>query len=228
MPKETAAASETAKEDESKGPISRTERYKRTVAKLAQKATDLEAQLTEARREVEKLRVRPEGQVSPETQPAGEPKQEQFKSVEDYVKALVRWERQQEDIRDQQAVQAEQRNGLVKAYNRRVTELQAEADDFDEVVSQNLVIPNSVLTAVVEMGEQGPDVAYYLGKHPEVCEELLDMTPLSAVRRIERIAIELSEEKPSGSSQQPKTRITPPAPVRSVAGISSQSSYSHG
>lgn len=213
---ETAAAMETAEETESKAQPNRTQRRKLALEKLAKQKNDLEAQLNEVRRENEQLRARKEGQ--PEPQIAGEPKQEQYKSIEEYVKALVKYEREQSDLRDQQTALAEQRAGLVKEYKNREAVLKAEVDDYEEVAHSDLIVPQSVLNAIVEMGSEGPDVAYFLGSHPEVCEELCDMTALSAVRRLGVIATEISRKSKSQDSQEePKTRNSPPPPVRSVS-----------
>ena len=42
-------------------------------------------------------------------------------------------------------------------------------------------------SAIIEM-ENGPEVAYFLGKNPEICEELCQMSPFEAVRAVGRIA----------------------------------------
>ena len=83
-------------------------------------------------------------------------------------------------------------------------------------------IPKSASLAIIELGSTGPAVAYYLGKHPEICEELMGMRPLTAVGKIHEIARSLNPEK--AASPKPKAKVTPPAPLAPVGGSSSRSS----
>lgn len=218
---ETAAETETAENNESQGPTGRRGRYQRKIDRLVSSNTELESQLTEARRKIEELSAGRETR-KPEPQAAGEPKQEQFSSVDEFIKARVQWELKQEQIREQQAEAEERQKELTNSFKRREVELKAEHDDYEQYAYANLTIPTAVLNAIIDMGEEGPDVAYYLGKHPEVAEELCNLSQFSAVRRLGVIATQISKESEKDSHDE-KPRIKPPAPVRPVDGSSQPS-----
>lgn len=214
---ETADVSETSEEAEGKAPKKKGG-WQRKIDRLSKRVAELES-------EKEQMRARLGNDKQPETrQPEstpGKPSRNQFQTDEDYISALVRYERAESDKQEAFQAEAAELKEVFETYNRRVAEAKAEIDDFDEVVGQSVQVPSEVVLAITEM-ENGPYVAYYLGEHPEICAELANMRPLSAVRRVERISDELSKKEPD--SHEPKPRSTPPPPVRSVAGASTRSS----
>jgi hypothetical protein len=130
------------------------------------------------------------------------PTPDQFKTYEEYVEALADFkadQRIEQKLRSQQESQEKQsENDRLKetfaAYNQRVQEAQGRYDDFDEVVGRSdIQIPQAVQMAVIEL-ENGPDVAYYLGSHPEVCRELCKKSPMAAVAHLGRIAATLEAD----------------------------------
>ncbi|KKL49182.1 hypothetical protein LCGC14_2318090, partial [marine sediment metagenome] len=104
-------------------------------------------------------------------------------------------------------------------------------DDFDGVVGQNIEIPLSVQLAIIEL-DNGPEVAYHLGKNPKLCKELMDLTPLKAVAEIGRVSAilagtaqeaakppDLSTVQETGKSPAPKKQASgAPAPLNTVGG----------
>lgn len=110
--------------------------------------------------------------------------------------------------------------GLFDNYNTRLNEFVTDHKDFHQVLGRARV-PQSAQLAIVEL-DNGPAVAYYLGQHPEVCQELLEMSR-SASRvqmRIGRIADSLS-----GFNSPEKRPVTSaPPPVKPVGASSTRSS----
>ena len=87
--------------------------------------------------------------------------------------------------------------------------------DFDEVVSRQDQIPVIAINIMYEM-ENGPEVAYYLGKHSEVRERLLDWNRLGTkggyrhiVVELDRISRALSSSRSSGSYRTISRTATP-------------------
>lgn len=214
---ETADVSETPEEKEGKEPKKKGG-WQRKIDRLSKRVAELES-------EKEQMRARLGNDKQPETrQPEAasvKPSRAQFQNDEEYISALVRYERAEADKQEALQAEAAELKEVFDSYNRRVAEAKAEIDDFDEVVGQSVQIPSEVVLAIREM-DNGPYVAYYLGEHPEICEELVNMRPLSAVRRIERISDELSKKEPDSHDKKP--RSTPPPPVRAVSGTSTRSS----
>lgn len=218
---ETAAAPEPAEETESKPkePAKRKSGWEKRIDKLTARNYQLEKELEEARKA-------PKPTESKETAaPQGPPKLDDFlkagKTADEWADARDTWKADQAEKQSR----AEDQKAVFDEYNRGVSEARGKHDDWDEVIQSNpdTEIPQSVNLAIIEMGKQGPEVAYYLGKHPEVCDELMDMRPLAAAARVHEIAKELIGGT-SRSSPQQKPRATPPAPIETVGASTTRSS----
>lgn len=153
-----------------------------------------------------------------------EPQQNQGETDRDYLKRLTRWEVKQE-IKAQADADAkhdaEQRVQKIRDnYNEQVVEAKSRIDDWEEVVSQGITIPSPVGHAIMRM-TNGPDVAYHLGKHPEIAEQLVEMDELEAIGEIWKISRELSPIDLKAQSEKKEERQTrkPPTPIKPV-GIS--------
>lgn len=199
--------------------------YRKKIEKLTQLAKRLEDDLEaerKARRDVE-ARLAPRAGSEQPTDSDAEPQLEKFATIQEYIRAMTKWHATQTLKTHQQEAEkveeAEEAKTVFDAYNENVAKARAEHDDFDEVVGRkDIQIPQGVQLAIFEM-DNGPEVAYYLGQHPEVCGELVEMRPMAAVAAIGRIAASL--EKPSPEVKQ---RTEPPPPIRPVGGASARSS----
>jgi hypothetical protein len=221
-PVKTADESETPETTESEKAKPKS-KYQRTIDKLTARNHAAETRAEQLQRELEEERAKhkpADSKAAPAT-PQGPPKLQDFlnagKTADEWADARDAWKQDQEV----KQAQAEQLKATFDAYNKGVSEARGRYEDWDSVVEGNEnPIPESVKLAVLEM-DNGPDVAYHLGKHPELCAELMEMSPLSAVRKIGQVADSL---KPSERSPAPKPKVTPPTPIAPVGGSSSRSS----
>lgn len=218
---ETAAAPETAEKQKESKPEKPKTRSQRAIDKLTARNHRLEAELEEARKAPKPAESQPSAPAA--APPSGPPKLQDFlnagKSADEWADARDAWKEQEAERVEREA----ERKAEFDEYNLGVSELRAKYDDFDEVLAQSdISIPQSVGNAIVEMGKSGSEVAYYLARHPEICEELSGMKTFAAVGRIHAIAAGLST--PAKSSPEAKTRATPPAPVTPVGQSSTRSS----
>ncbi len=115
-------------------------------------------------------------------------------------------------------------------YQSAVAEFKEEHDDWDEVVNQDLPMHDSVYLAVLEL-ENGPEVTYYLGQHPDYARRLAEMSPLSAAMEVGRLSTRLKTGAPepgaagNGQKQKPRTQLPAPViPVRPAASASTLTS----
>lgn len=110
-------------------------------------------------------------------------------------------------------------------YQSQVAAFKEEHDDWDEVVNQKIPVHESVFLAVQEL-ENGAAVTYYLGQHPEEAKRLAELSPLSAVIALGKIAAKLKGGAPettdSGKKKTPPKAI--PEPVRPVSTAATSSS----
>lgn len=230
---ETSAVSETAhmetdQEEKKKGG------FQRRIDKLTAERYRLEGELKAYREREAAAQAKP-AQAEAKTADADpEPKQDDFATYELWVKAQARWEARQvarEEVqtltakqeKEYEAAELEERDRqVVEAYQGNVKAFAAEHDDFDEVVgtiAMRKAVGEAVQIAIMEE-PAGPQIAYYLGQHPELCQQLNDLSPAAAVAKIgrlaERLAPELSDEEEAEEEESPKPqpkRAKLPAPI---------------
>lgn len=196
---------------------------KHTLPKGVQKRIDrltrdkyrLQAELEVARRQAP--------QAEPQRPPAnGEPKAEQYKSYEEYLEARAEWKAEQRvekrlgELREKaqrQAGQAEQEK-LQSQWEKRVSEALTTYDDFEEVALSPEVPISEPMMAAILRSPKGADVAYHLGKNPDLAAQIAGLDPISAAIRIGEIAASLSRPNPK------KTTGAPP-PINPVGGRAS-------
>jgi len=158
------------------------------------------------------------------------PKRDKFKSDAEYEEAMFDYRYQLRRAKEtadnqQNAIQARLKENL-ENYQSSVAEFKEEHDDWDEVVNQSLPIHETVYLAVMEL-ENGPDVTYYIGKHPDYARRLAEMSPLSAAMEVGRLSTRLKTGAPDpgaaggGVTRKPKPRLPEPVKPVSTAATSS-------
>ncbi len=208
----TAAASETAEKPLESKPKSKAQR---AIDKLTAKNYQLAKDLEEARK------AKPAEQPAATAQPQGPPQLKDFKTPEEWADARDVWK----EAKAAEDEARQERQAELDEYNRGVSDLQAKTEDWDEVVAQSdIQIREYISAAIVEMGKTGPEVAYYLAKNPDVCEELNGMKKFAAIAKIHEIAKTLGKPAAKGSSPPVKPKVVPPAPISTVGGATTRSS----
>jgi hypothetical protein len=159
---------------------------------------------------------------------------DKFASYEDYMEAVSRWAARQEHKslaeqsrkRDTEQERADRDKEIFDAFNRRKAVFVREHDDFDDVIS-SIVMPEAVAQAVqvaIMEEDNGPELAYYLGQHPDVCKQLSELSPARAIVRLGKIAAQLVPESTTEDESDEETPAAPkpqqvasaPAPIRPV------------
>lgn len=197
--------------------------FQKRIDRLIKQVASTEEQLATERKRVAELEARTGKEAPKQADPeSDEPQRDKFASDLDYFRALTRWEVRQENKmeaeRARRAELEEKQQDLNRKYNERVIEAKANHDDFDEVLSQNMAIPSLVGAAILRMAN-GPEVAYQLGKNPEICEELMAMDEIEAVGKVWELFRELSpktKESAEEDDEKPKKTRVPP-PIRAIS-----------
>lgn len=198
--------------------------FRARIDRLIKQNATLEAQLEAARKTAPAKE-----EAAPEVK--GRPKQSDFTNNDEYIEALVDWTADQKLAKAKEteacAAEAAEQKEKFDAYNRRVAEAKSVHEDFAEVVGQDLTIPVGVQLAVVEM-DNGPEVAYFLGSNPELCEELMKMSSFKAIAEVWKISEKLgadpesheeeeAEKKPSAKAKvEEKPARKAPEPIKPV------------
>lgn len=198
--------------------------FQARIDRLIKQNATLEAQLEAVRKTAPAKE-----EAAPEVK--GRPKQSDFTNNDEYIEALVDWTAEQKIAKakhdDARAAEAAQQKETFDAYNRGVAAAKSVHEDFAEVVGQDLTIPIGVQLAIIEMKEQGPEVAYFLGSNPELCDELMKMSPMKAIAEAWKISEKLNEseaeeeeeteEKPAAKAKvEEKPARKAPEPIKPV------------
>jgi hypothetical protein len=143
------------------------------------------------------------------------------KTEEDYIDARADWKFDLRQAQQQEADAKAQREAterqVLDNYNEKLNDFKSEHDDFDEIVGNPTIkIPQSVQVAILEMNI--PEVAYYIGQHPDEAKKMMAMTPAVAAAYVGKLAARLEPEERE-DQEEVLTRKTNPdrAPVRSGA-----------
>lgn len=142
------------------------------------------------------------------------PKLADFKTQEDYLtafakhQAAVAWaEREQADKEaKQRAAEEEHQANLARTANEVVKRGKLKFKDFDTVINDGLApFLNPAMHQALLMGEQGHDVAYWLGNNPAEAERVSQMHPFHMAREIGLIEAKLSAAPATAKPTIPQT-----------------------
>lgn len=172
------------------------------------------AKLTQAERELQELRQRVSQYEQPKKNDA--PKEDDFETVEDYLKAVGKYEAQQEfskaekekAAKETEAKRLEVEGMQRQTFEARAAELRKTAPDFDDVASafveEMAEMPPSegleVAKAIIRSSKLGADLTYHLGKNPELAESLKSMDSVGVARTLFRAEYDL-EKAPKKKAQ---------------------------
>lgn len=151
------------------------------------------------------------------------PKRETFDNPDAYDTALIDWSARRASMvataevesklkeaegakaKEAEAQANQQRNKeTADAFEARKAKFVEEHADYDDIVmNDDIEISMPMAHAILNMDE-GPDVAYYLGKNPDEAARIAKLNPLKAVAELGRIAQRLTTKPPV---------ITKPAPI---------------
>ena len=100
-----------------------------------------------------------------------------------------------------------------KAYQDRTEAFKKETPDYDEVIGNNdkVTITIAMATAIGDLGDTGPKVAYYLGKNPQEAERIAKL-PLN------QQALEIGRLEAKATAAPKIQRTNAPAPIRPIVG----------
>lgn len=183
---------------------------------------------TAARREAEELRARlaeleakvtapVEQKVDPqpkqiEIKLPAEPQPEDFNTNADYVKALVKHEREvarleaeaKQKTADNQAAQVKAQQHLNDAYSRGTEKY----DDYAEVVNSVKIKPTNEMVSYVLSVDQPEDLIYHLSQNTDEMEAITKLTGTNLVRALAKVEARLSPVS--------KKSVAAPSPIKPV------------
>jgi hypothetical protein len=211
----------SAKPEDSSEQKPRKNRAQERITKLTEEKYQGRARIEELERQLAEKSI-PETEM-PVNGVNPKPQQENFPTDEEYWEALSEYmaERKFKDYQAQETArfQEEERGRVFEVYNERADIVRKVQEDFDEVVGDsNFKIPNAAIDTVFEL-ENGPEVAYHLATHPDICKKLMSMSDRRSVAEIGKISATLGTTiKENGASPDPTAAFVAagqtPAPVK--------------
>lgn len=106
-------------------------------------------------------------------------------------------------------------NQLDVKFKERVTEFARSVKDYDEVTGDRNLRINTPMAQVIKAGEFGPELAYYLGKKPDVARKLSQMPAELAGYELGMINASLQADKAKAAPKKVTDAPPPPPKVKS-------------
>lgn len=180
--------------------------------------------------------VKPQPQDEPdkvdEPQPPQRPARESFaddatyataveKYVDDraaYVAERIVQKREQEraDAERKAAIEQGQRTAM-QSYASRVAQAREKHADYSAVAESPDVVVSQVMAQAIMHSDEGPELAYHLGKNPAEAERISKLPPPVQLLELGKIAMKLAappEEKPAPASKPVSAAPAPGKPIK--------------
>lgn len=150
----------------------------------------------------------------------GKPKPDAFETHAEYVEALTDWKTDQKfKERDQKAENTRletERAKQTTTYQEKAKAFLEKHPDFDEVVEDLVVSP--VVVGIIQTSENGPAIAYELGKNPDEAKRIAKLPPLQAALELGAIRSRIASKASGEKKTEPKRVSSAPAPLAPVGG----------
>lgn len=173
--------------------------------------------LTREKHEAEQRARDAEERLKASSQPSdAAPKRDDYDSYEEFVKAearhvakeearsALRAEREEAERTKQQAADRE----LWSTWESRKEAARDKYEDYDEVTNQDIPLTLAMSHALME-SDRGPDVAYYLGNHPEEADRISKLSPARQIAEIGKLELKVNQPKKPSAAPEPITPVKP-------------------
>jgi hypothetical protein len=175
-----------------------------------------------------------------------EPDYTQFKTIGEYAKALVKWERERDKFEAKQEAQRQQQESNNKnnteTWNKREKLVKESIDDYDVVVTMevlkefNITAPShQAARNFLSDSEYGPEVLYALLNDEAKAKEFANALPLKQIKILDRIEAKVEESKTNTTTTKKPSTLDglPPklhaggtkAPAKSISQATNFSDY---
>ena len=182
-------------------------RFERRIDRAHRRAAEAQAKAELLEKELTALKA----QSAPKP-PSTAPRMEDFTDVQEYAKAYANFEKENA-LKDYERKQREtvfqtRQAKLAQDWEARTAKATSKYEDFEEIVGE--LKPTTPWAVAIMRSENGEDVAYHLGKHPQEARKILALEPEDQFLEIGRLSARLAnvETKPKTASNAPKP-ITP-------------------
>lgn len=106
----------------------------------------------------------------------------------------------------------EQSSRRGESFRSRETEFAKTVEDYDEVVRNPRLPISPPMAEAIKDSDDGPALAYHLGKNPEIAEKIAQLPPVAAARELGKIEARLAFEREKAKAE--KVSKAPPPPPK--------------
>lgn len=152
-----------------------------------------------------------------------EPKQEDFKTVGEYAKALTKWEvaqaRKAESAEAAKQTQRQQIETVQQQFAQRVAETAKTIPDYHEIVeAADWEVPHHIQAYIVD-SENGARLGYHLAKNRDEFDRIAKLSPIRAFAELGKLEDKLTAKAPA--KEPATTQVSrAPAPIIPLEGKS--------
>lgn len=196
-PTETDESSTSPADDSSAAPKKNKVQERIDELTRARREAEREAEYWRQQAEAKKQQSVPTQEpVKPSLESVGYDEAAYDQALEKYVSDRAAYLAHQETLQAKQREQAAQRDKLERDFSAKSVDFAAKTPDYFHTVNNpELRITNEMADAIKESGN-GPEVAYYLGKNPDLSAQIASLSPYRQFMEIGRIQAELAARKP--------------------------------
>lgn len=145
----------------------------------------------------------------------GEPQLEDFEKVQDYVKAVARFELNQDKAVAQQR-QAEQHAGVVATKVEKIFDDAEKLGNFDRDEFARMPVSTSMADTILD-SEVPAAIVHYLSSNPDEVERIAELSPSRQAAEIGKLEVKLS----NAAKVKPSSAPAPIKPIGSRGGAAS-------
>ena len=201
--------------DETPEPKPKPSGVDRRISKLVFQAREAERREAYWRGQAEAKGGAPAPQGAEPAAKEGPPKQEQFETYDEYLRALTRHEIRTEMAQERQKLTRDlEGRELQGGFEKRVATVREKHADFDEVAfSDDHQVSPTMRDAILNTTD-GAEIAYWLGKNHEESNRIARLSPNHQIYEIGRIAARLAAPPPAAPPRPASAAPTPISPIR--------------
>lgn len=112
----------------------------------------------------------------------------------------------------QQAQERETAERRKSSFTARQSEFAKTVEDYDEVVRNPRLPITQAMADVIQESDDGPALAYHLGKNPDIAEKIAMLPPIAAARELGKIEARLAYERERAKEKPVVSKAPPPPP----------------
>lgn len=195
-------------------------------AELRRKAIAAEARAELLERQLAESRGSAPAAEKVESKPVrvadGKPKLSQYTAqigttYQTFEEAQEAYDDARDEYRETQLLQRQSQQQQAQVWSESVEQAKARYPDFEAVAFSDSIPASDAMIHVMQSRKDGADLAYYLGKHPDVAKRLAERTAEDSERSIGRVEAELDRIAESLKQAVPVKTTVRPKPTLEVA-----------